>query len=118
MLQLKNQLETQTTDLDKQVRQINEENTKKEAELVQLQVATRREELMKQLNTMKDVKKTQNLIDEAIKKQEKDITAEVASASNQEAQLQQECDQIRHQIENLIPEQTHKKVSETQIMKA
>ena len=49
---------------------------------MKLQVETRREELMKVLNTMKDTKKTEPLINETIKKQEKDIAAEVAAASN------------------------------------
>ena len=62
LVQLKNTLESSKKRFEQQVKTTNDKNTELEKELVNLQVSIKREELIKELNTMKFSKKSDTFI--------------------------------------------------------
>lgn len=78
LVSLKTQLQDSKSQAEQSLKQQEAENTKLEKELVEAKVQTRREQLVKELNTMRSVKKSDAIINQAMKDQEAAVQKEVA----------------------------------------
>lgn len=87
LVSLKKQLAQQKTTIETSLTQQNNENTRLEKELVELQVQAKRETLIKELNTLKSVKKSDAIINQSIKDQGTKLQQEIKSLSSTETQI-------------------------------
>ena len=81
-------------------------------------VQIRREQLIKELNTMKTVKKSDAIINQAMKDQATAVSKEITDLKNNSGNLDKLIDDLSKQIQRTVPDQIHKKKSEIQLLKA
>jgi len=75
-----------------------------EKQLIQMEVDLKREELIKELNAMKQAKKSDVIISTEMKNQEKKVAMLISEADKEESKLDQQAVELRKQIERTIPE--------------
>ncbi len=104
--------------IETSIKSQNEKNTLLEKELVAMKVQIRREQLIKELNTMKTVKKSDAIINQAMKDQSTAVAKEITDLKNNSGNLDKLIDDLTKQIQRTVPDQIHKKKSEIQLLKA
>ena len=115
---LKRQHEQQSQTGEKSLTKQNNLNTELEKSLVDLRVQVKQETLIKELNTMKSVKKSDNQINQSIKDQTTAVQNEIKTLQSSETLIDKQMADALKQTQTTIPDQIHKVESETQIMRA
>ena len=115
---LKDQIAKTEANIENSIKSQNEKNTLLEKEVVAIQVQIKREQLIKELNTMKQVKKSDAIINQAMKDQATAVQKEITDHKKTAGNLDKEILDLTKQIQRTVPDQTHKTEREIQLIKA
>ena len=118
LVQLKTQFASQKAGFENSIKKTNDENSQLEKDVVAIEVQIKREQLIKELNTMKTVKKSEAIINQAMKDQATAVQKEIADHKLTAGNLDQQKSDLSKQIERTIPDSIHKSEREIQLTKA